>query len=122
MQIPKKILYVGAITFLCTFSTLAVAQHLLMGSSSTQAVLAVNRSSGFRELPIFFPQGKLYCANGGLAYQKLYPHGWQRLTDEEAVTLAVQSVDEACVGAAPELCKEYRARLSKLRAAIRTCS
>lgn len=121
MKFSTNILYLGAFTFIFTFSTLAVAQHLFMGSALKQGGHDSKRSSGFRELPVFFPQGKLYCANGGLAYQRLYPQGWQKLTDEEAVTLAVESVDEACVGAAPELCKEYRARLSKLRAAIRTC-
>ena len=121
MKTSTKILQIGAITFVCTFSTVAVAQHLFMGGSATTRHVPPQMGSEFRELPVLFPQGKLYCADGSLAYQKLYPRGWQKLSDDEAVRIAVHSVDESCAGGPPDLCKEYRARLSKLRAAIRTC-
>lgn len=121
MHIYQKILYLGVITFLCAFSTIAVAQHLFTASPTIMREATTLKNSGFRELPVFFPQGRLYCGDGTLAYQKLYPPGWQKLTNKEAVTLAVHSVDESCATASLELCKEHRARLSKLRSAIRTC-
>jgi hypothetical protein len=121
MLVSTKILQVGAITFLCTFSTLAWAQHILVESGANRQQAVSLKAPVLRELPIYFPQGKLYCADGSLAYQKLYPHGWQKLTDEDAVKIAVQSVEESCEEASPDLCKEYRVRLSKLRAAIRNC-
>jgi len=121
MLVSTKILQVGAITFLCTFSTLAWAQHILVESGANRQQAVSLKAPVLRELPIYFPQGKLYCADGSLAYRKLHPHGWQKLTDEDAVKVAVQSVEESCGEASADLCKEYRARLSKLRAAIRTC-
>jgi hypothetical protein len=121
MPVSTKILQVGAITFLCTFSTIAWAQHIFSGSGANPQQAVSLKAPLFRELPIYFPQGKLYCADGSLAYRKLHPHGWQKLTDEDAVKIAVQSVEESCEEASPDLCKEYRVRLSKLRAAIRNC-
>ena len=121
MPVSTKILQVGAITFLCAFSTIAWAQYILVESGANRQQGVSLKAPVIRELPIYFPQGKLYCAEGSLAYQKLYPHGWQKLTDEEAVKIAVQSVEESCVEASPNLCKEYRVRQSKLRAAIRNC-
>ena len=121
MPISTKILQVGAITCICTFSTIALAQQIFLGSGADRQQAVLLKAPVPRQLPIYFPQGKLYCADGALAYRKLHPHGWQKLTDEDAVKIAVQSVEESCEEASADLCKEYRARLSKLRTAIRTC-
>jgi len=121
MKVSTNILQFGAVVFLSTFSTVAVAQHLFSCEEAKPREVAMHAGNEFRELPVIFPQGKLYCSNGSLAYQKLYPHGLQKLSDEDAVAVALHSVEEACAGHSRELCKKYQARLSKLRAAIRTC-
>jgi len=121
MRIPLRVVQTGVVVFALTFSTLATAQHYLMGDEGAATVTRVRHQEGIRELPVQFPQGRLYCANGSLAYMKLHPQEWQRISSSDAVRLASQSVDEACAGGDPVTCKEYRVRLSKLRLAVRGC-
>lgn len=116
-----KVSVIGVCVFVVTFSTVAMAQHLIGRGESVRVEPVALRSSEIREIPVFFPQGRLYCAGGSLAYQKLYPAGWQRISSQDAVKIASESVDEACLGGDPLLCKEYRKRLSALRLAIRGC-
>jgi hypothetical protein len=121
MRVSATIVKLGLCVFVATFSTVAVAQRLMGEEGSVSQQANTRRGIEIREIPVFFPQGRLYCADGSLAYQKLYPQGWQRISSEDAVRIASQSVDDACLGGDPHLCKEYRARLSKLRLAIRGC-
>jgi hypothetical protein len=121
MRVSVRIAKVSAIVFVVMFSTVAVAQRLIARDHTLPLSPVISRNGTVREIPVFFPQGRLYCVNGTLAYQTLYPAGWARLSSDDAVKIASQSVDDACLGGDQNLCKEYRARLSKLRLAIRGC-
>lgn len=121
MHASIRVFQVAAVVFVLTFSTLATAQRLIKGARVETVSAPVRRFEGIREIPVFFPQGRLYCANGSLAYQKLYPREWQRISADDAVRVATQAVDDACGGGDPVVCREYRARLTKLRLAIRGC-
>lgn len=120
MRVQLRIAKLSAVVFVLMFSSVAVAQHLI---ARDRLVLSQVRSSqpAVREIPVFFPQGRLFCVHGSLAYQRLYPVGWEKLSADDAVKVASQSVDDACLGGDQNLCKEYRSRLSKLRLAIRGC-
>lgn len=121
MRILPKIATLGAIVFIVMFSTVAVAQRLIGRGPKPAVTRAAYSRDMVREIPVFFPQGRLYCVRGALAYQTLYPVRWERLSPEDAVKMAAQSVEDACLGGEQTLCKEYRSRLSKLRLAIRGC-
>jgi hypothetical protein len=121
MRVSLKIAKIGALVFVVMFSTVAVAQRLIAREHRFPLSPEIRRTGTVREIPVFFPQGRLYCVNGTLAYQTLYPAGWARLSSEDAVKIASKSVEDACLGGDQSLCKEYRARLSKLRLAIRNC-
>lgn len=121
MRVSGTLAIVGLSIFVVMFSSVAVAQLLSVREEGAQVHTVSRQGSGIREIPVFFPQGRLYCANGSLAYQRLVPQGWVRISAEDAVKVANDSVEDACLGGDPHLCKEYRSRLSKLRLAIREC-
>lgn len=121
MRVSINVLKLGVVAFAITIAAVATAPRLISAEDGFTQNHRISRAGEIREIPVFFPQGRLYCANGSLAYQKLYPQGWQRISSEDAVKIAAQSVEDACLGGDQTLCKEYRARLSRLRLAIRGC-
>lgn len=121
MLVPMRVIQTGAVLFALSFSTIATAQYFLFEAPQAPAAAPAPLPAGIRELPVNFPQGRLYCAKGSLAYMKLYPQEWETISAADAVRVASRSVDETCAGDDKATCREYRARLSKLRLAIRSC-
>ncbi len=121
MRVQLRIIKLSAVVIALMCSSGAVAQHLLARDRPLTAPKVASLQPAVREIPVFFPQGRLFCVRGALAYQRLYPLGWVKLSADDAVKLASQSVDDACLGGDQNLCKEYRSRLSQLRLAIREC-
>jgi hypothetical protein len=75
-----------------------------------------------RALPIKLPQGRLYCVNGVVMHERMYPRGFEPIAAADAVEIATTIADEACARSLRSTeCKAAQGDLTALRRSMRTC-
>ena len=75
-----------------------------------------------KALPVALPQGRLYCVDGTVMHERMYPRGLERISPADAVEIASTIADEACERSLrTNGCKAAQADLTSLRRALRSC-
>lgn len=116
-----KFIQISAAVSFAVGSTLLVAPHF-SPDPRVKPVRVVKEQQEVRALPVSLPQGRLYCVNGVVMHERLYPRGLERVSASDAVDVSARIADEAC---APSFrtpaCKSAQADLTALRRALRGC-
>ena len=75
-----------------------------------------------KALPVTLPHGRLYCVEGTVMHERMYPRGLERISPADAVEIASTIADEACERSLGTTgCKAAQADLTSLRRALRSC-
>lgn len=116
-----KFIHISAAVSFAVGSTLLVAPHF-SPDPKVKLVRAVKQQRGVRALPVSLPQGRLYCVNGVVMHERMYPRGLERISSADAVDVSARIADEACVASfRTQACKSAQADLTALRRALRGC-
>jgi len=116
-----KFIQISAAVSFAAGSTLLIAPHL-SSAAKVKTVRAVKEQREVRPLPVTLPQGRLYCVNGEVMHERLYPRGLERVSSSDAVDVSARIADEACAASfRTQGCKSAQADLTALRRALRGC-
>ena len=116
-----KFIQISAAVSFAVGSTLLIAPHL-SSDSKVKPVRMVKEQREVRALPVRLPQGRLYCVNGVVMHERMYPRGLERISSSDAVDVSARIADEACAASfRTQGCKSAQADLSALRRALRGC-
>ena len=116
-----KFLQVSAGIAFAAGATMLVAPTMGPAEKASRPRPSVERKQ-VKALPVALPQGRLYCVEGVVMHERMYPRGLERISPADAVEIASTVADEACERSmrAPG-CKTAQADLTSLRRALRSC-
>jgi hypothetical protein len=116
-----KFLQVSAAIGFAAGATLLIAPGMEPADQAPRPRPSVERKQ-VRALPVTLPQGRLYCVEGVVMHQRMYPRGLERISPADAVEIASTIADEACERSLRSSgCKAAQADLTSLRRALRSC-
>jgi hypothetical protein len=116
-----KFIHISAAVSFVVGSTILVAPHF-SPDLTVKPVRKVQEQREVRALPVTLPQGRLYCVNGVVMHERMYPRGMERISASDAVDVSARIADEACASSfRTAACKSAQADLTALRRAVRGC-
>ena len=116
-----KFLQVSAGIAFAAGATMLIAPSIGTTNQSHRPRPTVERKQ-VRALPVTLPQGRLYCVEGAVMHERMYPRGLERISPADAVEIVSTVADEACERSLRATgCKTAQADLKSLRRALRSC-